>query len=125
MVDIQKQVDHWKRGAREEWALVLHLFERGDIRHSLFFVHLALEKALKALVCRYTNDLAPKDHNLVRLAKKAGLTLRRKQLLVLMETNAYNTEGRYPDVIARPPTRAEARRAIHSAEEIFQWLIAQ
>lgn len=42
------------------------------IRHGLFLAHLALEKTLKAHVCRTTGELAPKTHNLVRLAEMAG-----------------------------------------------------
>jgi HEPN domain-containing protein len=41
----------------------------------LFFAHLALEKLLKAHVCRATRDLAPRVHALLRLAERAGLML--------------------------------------------------
>jgi len=45
--------------------------EKNRIRHGLFLANLALEKALKALVCKATRDLAPRIHNLVRLAELA------------------------------------------------------
>ncbi len=54
MIDIEKQVAYWRHGAEEDWEVAHQLFDRGYIRHSLFFVHLALEKALKAHVCRHT-----------------------------------------------------------------------
>lgn len=71
MVDIGKQIEHWRAGAGEDWEVARDLVERGKIRHGLFFAHLALEKTLKAHVCRTTNELAPPIHNLVRLAEGA------------------------------------------------------
>lgn len=123
IVNIEKQVAYWQKGAEEDWAVARHLLDRGNTRHGLFFIHLALEKALKALICRHTQDLAPKDHNLVRLAEKAGLSPSRKQLDVLAETTAFNVEGRYPDPNAPLPTRTEIRHAVARAEEVFRWLI--
>jgi HEPN domain-containing protein len=67
MVDIVQQIAHWRDGAREEWQVATELLEKGRIRHALFFTHRALEKALKAHVCRHTGDLAPRTHNLARL----------------------------------------------------------
>lgn len=75
MVDIIHQIAHWRDGAREEWQVATELLEKGRVRQALFFTHLALEKALKAHVCRHTGDLAPRTHNLVRLAEIAGLTV--------------------------------------------------
>ena len=72
MIDIEKHVDFWREGAREDWAVALELVNKERTRHGLFFAHLALEKALKALVCQKTRDLAPRTHNLVRLAEFAG-----------------------------------------------------
>ena len=74
-----------------------------------FFVHLALEKALKAVVCRVTRDTPPEFHNLVRLSELAGLEPSRDQLDTLAQMNAFNIEGRYSDMIQPSPTSAEVR----------------
>ena len=73
MVDIIQQVAQWRDGAREECDVATELLERGRVRQALFFTHLALEKVLKAHVCRHTGDLAPRTHNLVWLAEVADL----------------------------------------------------
>lgn len=125
MVDIGKQVIHWRDGAEEDWAVGCELLETGRIRHALFFAHLAMEKLLKAVVCKETQALAPRSHNLVRLAELAGLTLSSQQLDVLAEMNAFNIEGRYPDTLPPPPSAAEARGYVDRAEEVRQWLIQQ
>lgn len=58
-IDITKQVEYWQAGALEDWQVAVELIETGRTRHGLFFAHLALEKLLKAFVCRATLDLAP------------------------------------------------------------------
>jgi len=95
------------------------------IRPGLFFAHLALGNLLKAHVCRHTKDLAPKIHNLVRLAELSGLTLEKKQVEFLAEMNEFNIEGRYPRVRKITLTSAEVDALIHNTEEIFQWLMNQ
>ncbi|MCK4306353.1 MAG: HEPN domain-containing protein, partial [Candidatus Eisenbacteria sp.] len=95
------------------------------IRHGLFFAHLALEKLLKALVCQHTKDLAPRIHNLVRLAESAGLAPNPSQLDLLAEMNQFNIEGRYPGTTLPPPTSDEAEGFMRRTEEVYQWLIKQ
>ena len=52
MVDISEQIKYWKTTAREDWEAAGELVESRRIRQGLFFAHLALEKLLKAHVCR-------------------------------------------------------------------------
>jgi HEPN domain-containing protein len=125
MIDIEKQVAYWLSGASEDWQVATELIRRKRLRHGLFFAHLALEKALKAHVCRQTQDLAPRIHNLVRLAEIAQLQLDDKQIDVLAEMNAFNLEGRYPEMLTPEPTIEEARRYIRRAKEVYTWLMSQ
>ena len=97
MFDIEKQVAYWRDGATEDWQVAQDLTKRQRTRHGLFFLHLALEKLLKVLVCRQTQDLAPRTHNLIRLAELAKLTPTQTQLDTLADINTLNLEGRYPD----------------------------
>jgi HEPN domain-containing protein len=125
MMDIGKQVAYWKQSAEEDWAVARQLVKSRRIRHGLFFAHLSLEKLLKALVCRHCQDLAPKIHNLPRLAELAGVGLSPERLDILSEMNAFQIEGRYPDALTLPPTVAEARDYLKRAEEVYEWLINQ
>ena len=104
MVDIDAQVRHWEESSREDWLVASDLIKRGRLRHGLFFAHLAIEKMLKARVCQHSGDIAPKIHNLVRLAEAAGLSLSPTELDLLADMNRYNLEGRYCDPAAVPPT---------------------
>ena len=94
MIDIQKQIKYWRDGSHEDWQVAHELVDLGRTRHALFFAHLALEKMLKAHVCRTTGNLAPKIHNLVRLAELANLSISNRQRLLLGRFNQYQLEGR-------------------------------
>ena len=108
MIDISKQITHWRNSAAEDWSVAQDLVSRGKIRHGLFFAHLALEKTIKAHLCKDTGELAPKIHNLVRLSEKAGLKLSEDQIDLLAEVSEFNIEGRYPEMLLPPPSREEA-----------------
>ncbi|MBI5038820.1 MAG: HEPN domain-containing protein [Nitrospirae bacterium] len=125
MLNIGKQVEYWRNGAMEDWEVGKDLIGRNRFRHGLFFLHLALEKILKAHVCRNTDNIAPPIHNLVRLAEKAGLGLTQEQQNLLAEANEFNIEGRYPELLLPVPTQEEVNNFMVRAEEIFKWLIKQ
>jgi len=123
MVDIAKQVAYWQGEAEEDLGVARDLLEKRRPRHCLFFTHLALEKLLKAFVCRQTHDLAPRTHNLPRLAALAQLGLTPEQTDVLADINEFNIEGRYRDPDAPSPSVEEAERHVKRAEELFHWLL--
>ena len=125
MIDISKQIIYWQESAKEDCEVALELVGNNRSRHGLYFVHLALEKILKAHVCKETSDLAPKIHNLIDLAQLADLTLTSYQSDILTEINSFNIRGRYPDSLSTKPTKEETRYYIKRAEEIFKWLMSQ
>jgi HEPN domain-containing protein len=125
MVDIAKQIAFWRDSAKEDWDVARQLVDNGRTRHGLFFAHLAIEKILKAIICKYSQDLAPRLHNLSRLAELAALTLDTGKMEVLAEMNAFHIEGRYPESLTKPPTKEEALNYMAGAEGVFQWLMNQ
>jgi len=125
MLDIAKQIAFWRDSAKEDWDVARQLVDYGRTRHGLFFAHLSLEKTLKAIVCKQSQDLAPRLHNLSRLAELAALTPDAAKMEVLAEMNAFHIEGRYPESLTKPPTKEEALNYMAGAEGVFQWLMNQ
>jgi len=125
MMNMEKQIAYWRNSAIEDWEVAQELISGGRIRHGLFFTHLSLEKLLKAHVCQRTQELAPRIHNLIRLAEHASLPLSSEQVDILADMNAFNIEGRYPDSLAPPPSSTEAAAYLHRAQRVYQWLINQ
>ncbi len=125
MIDIRKQIEYWRNGAQEDWQVANELVELKRTRHGLFFAHLALEKMLKAHVCRVTNNLAPKIHNLVRLAELTKLLFLEAQWDFIADFDQYQLEGRYPDKLPTPLTKNKAQAELKKLEELLAWLIKQ
>lgn len=56
------------KSAEDDIETVEILFEKEKFLHGLFFLHLAVEKALKSYVVKVTEDYPPKTHKLQFLA---------------------------------------------------------
>jgi len=125
MLDIERQITRLKIGAAEDWEVACDLVNQGKVRHGLFFTHLTLEKILKAVISKKIQQLAPRIHNLIRLAELTSLELDQKVIDLLSEINVFNIEGRYPESFIPHPSIKEAKDYIVRAEEVYQWLINQ
>jgi HEPN domain-containing protein len=125
MVNSEKQISHWRNSAEEDWAAAEDLIRLGRVRHGLFFAHLALEKALKAHVCRATRDLPPRLHQLLRLADGTGLALSDEQRVFLARFDRHHLEGRYPESLLANLSVDDARGELQTAREVLVWLIQQ
>jgi HEPN domain-containing protein len=73
------------------------LFKIKRYSDSLFFGHIVLEKILKALVVKKTQEQAEYTHNLVKLMQSAELNLSQKDQDLLDIVNDFNIRARYPD----------------------------
>lgn len=123
---MEKFVAYWRDSAKEDWGACQDLARANRRRQALFFAHLALEKLLKAHVCRRTNAMPPRIHSLTRLAEIAGVAPNSRQLEILAEINRFNLEGRYPeDIEAIQVTKADVQYYLKRAKEIYQWLIKE
>lgn len=125
MVDVEKQIDYRRSGAAEDWEVAEELVRASRPRHGLFFAHLALEKMLKAHVCRSTRDVVARVHSLLRLAERTGLELSEEQREFLARFDRYQIEGRYHDPLLGAVSVAVAHAELRQAREIFEWLSRQ
>jgi len=94
-MDIEKQVAYWQRSARDELDTAALLLKHNKVNQGLFWAHLAMEKALKALVTRQTRTIPPFIHDLVRLADAAAIPLDDEQRDWLAKCNRFAIHGRY------------------------------
>jgi len=124
-IDVDRQVAYWRKGAEEDWEVGADLVATRKTRHGLFFIHLAIEKLLKAHVCCVTKDVAPKIHSLSRLAELSGLPFSREQLGFLLVLNRFCLAGRYPRTRETPPSAARAQAFVKEAEGLKTWLTDQ
>ena len=61
--------EEWFIQSDDDLATAEHLFSSGRYVYTVFFAHLAIEKALKAIYHKKFNELPPRTHNLSALLK--------------------------------------------------------
>ena len=83
IIDIQKHVSYWIESGIEDMETAELLVASRRIRHGLFFAHLAMEKIIKAHICKHTKNIAPRIHNLLRLSAQSGINFRDEQMKFL------------------------------------------
>lgn len=104
MLDINKQIEYWTSGANSDIETAQLLITGKKYVEGLFFCHLTIEKAIKALVVKTTHQLAPKSHNLAYLAELANTSLTDDQASFISVLMKYQLEGRYPDYQPKRPS---------------------
>ncbi|HCO93358.1 MAG TPA: hypothetical protein DIU00_05310 [Phycisphaerales bacterium] len=125
MMNIPKQTEYWVRNAEEDFEVGSNLIKAGKARHGLFFVHLAMEKMLKACVCKNQNKTPPKIHNLINLYRLTGLEANTERQDALGALNRFCIEGRYPEEWPVIPDKKESQRYLIMAEQLIEWLKKQ
>lgn len=119
-------VDYWTLGSQQDLESSEAIFVQAKrYGAALFFLHLSIEKILKALYVAKTNHHAPLTHNLLSLAEAAGLECTGDIELTLATINEFNMVTRYPsqksDFYATA-TFAFAKAHIERGKEIYQWI---
>ena len=122
-MNVVKQINYWRTGSDEDWDAAVIMIEAGKMRHGLFFLHLAMEKIMKAHVTRTTEETPPRIHNLIQLMKRADLPLNQEQSKLLKILNSYCMEGRYANEVASPPSKERAMEILQQSLEVRTWLI--
>ena len=127
-MNTKKMINFWLDSAEDDWKTVEALWEKKRYHHCLFFCHLVVEKALKSLVVKKTNEQPLPTHDLLLLAKKAGLELSQKRLELLSEINEFNIRARYDEYkreFYKRATYGYTKKWKSRTKEVFKWLKQQ
>ena len=73
--DKKKTIAYWMSSSRYDVSVANALMKSRKYPYALFMGHLSLEKLLKALVVKMTDEHAPFSHSLPYLAEKSGIDL--------------------------------------------------
>lgn len=127
-MDREEKINYWLTSADNDWVVANHLLEKRDYPYALFFGHLTLEKILKAIIIKITNESPPLTHRLGFLAEKAGLSVSPEQLELLEIVTDFNLEARYPDErfsFFQRCTATFTKDFMSKIEELRKWLLLQ
>lgn len=115
-------VKFWQESARSDRQIAEDLFRLDHYHMSLFMWQLTLEKLLKGQIAKVGAEIIP-THNLLRLAKEAGLDFSEKQKESLAEITTFNIEARYDDYKRRfykKATKEFTSRWVKICEDFYQ-----
>lgn len=116
----------WFRQAQYDLGTAESLISAERYPPVIFFCHLALEKALKALYVEKFNEYPEKTHSLVFLVELLELELPQKYLDSLFVINRIGITGRYPhnlDVVLEQYTKERTDKIVRETKEILAWLM--
>lgn len=102
-----------------------HLYNSGDYHWSLFIGHIVIEKLLKACYVKFIDDKVPFTHDLLRLAKLAGLEIDDELALTLDLISNFNISARYPDykqAFYKKCTKEYTEANVKKIEGVRLWL---
>jgi HEPN domain-containing protein len=123
-----KLVEHWKNGSREDLeSSRIILFEGKRYAPAMFYLHLALEKALKSYCVEKFKEHAPFTHNLPVLLEKLEWEVSDEHAADLAEINQFNTLGRYPDFkesVQSKFTKAYVESYFQKGEVLWKWIMS-
>ena len=124
-MDREKYITYWIEESDKDALVMRSLFENEHRTWALFIGHLALEKVLNAFYVKNVDIKVPHIHNLLKIARDAGLRLTDAQEDFLLEVTAYNIKGRYPDYKRSFYTKATMEFTLdrtEKIEEMRKWL---
>ena len=121
-----KTIEYWLEGAMYDLETGRSLLQSKRYPYALFLGHMAIEKALKALVVKETGEHAPYTHSLIMLIKKTNIQINEDIINKLAEYTEFNIEARYPDenkAFYEKCTEKYTVSKFAEMEDFFQWLI--
>lgn len=125
----QKQIEYWKKASEMDLQSAIDIYESGKNFHfSLFLCHLSIEKILKALVVKFTNDFPPKSHNLLRLVELCRIDCDDETLTLLEELSQFQLSTRYPDElfsVHKLATKEFTTTKLEKVKELAKWLTSK
>ena len=124
----QKLEGYWTTLSEHDWDAMKRLFRGRSFAQALFYLHLSLEKILKAKIVHDTKDHAPYSHDLTYLMGKTEIDCPEQILEVLRTISTFNMEARYPDQdlkFYKKATKDFTQEWIAKGTKIRSWLLLQ
>ena len=92
-----KDFKEWFKQAKYDFDTAVVMFNSRRYVYTIFMCHLAVEKALKAIVLVETKKFPPKTHELIKLMALAKVDLPSKKIDFIGMLNNVAVVTRYPE----------------------------
>lgn len=117
-----RDIAHWIKLSDYDVETAKAMHKAGRYLYVLFCCQQAVEKRLKALVVRTTDEFPPKLHDLIRLLDLTKINLEGSQRLFLRKLTNYYIETRYPEEMAELGRRVTSELSVRYLKETIRIL---
>ncbi|MDR3286434.1 MAG: HEPN domain-containing protein [Prevotellaceae bacterium] len=96
--------------------------------YCIFMCHLSLEKALKGLYRKHTNEIPPKLHNLLYFVNRLNLVPTENDLQFIGMINSLSITTRYPEDLRKMITTfstIQVSEILQQTKSVQQWIKQQ
>jgi len=118
----------WLKQSDYDFDAAEYMFAGGRNFYAVFMCHIAIEKALKGLYCRITNEVPAKSHNLIYFLNKLEIEPPEKIGKFLVKINQASVVTRYPEDITRLKktyTKSVVKNIINDTRKTLEWIKKQ
>src|SRR5260370_32754717 len=119
-----QMVRYWLKSSREDLRAATTLLGGGHFRLAMFCCHLAMEKALKAVLQHQTGRLPPRLHDLRTLLAHTGLAPPARLKRGIERLAAASIPSRYPGPLSTGTVglrRSTVERTVRICGKVVQW----
>jgi HEPN domain-containing protein len=122
----QDHILYWKNSSNEDLETALYNYSGKRNVPALFFLHLSVEKMLKAVwVKDNQSNTPPFTHDLQKIAGETDLEWDAAHFDYLSVVNNWNIEARYPDyklTLHKIATSAYMQMHVERVKDLLLWL---
>lgn len=128
-MDLKEIEKYWIESSQDAFDTAETLFENNKFVYSMFFLHLAIEKILKALFVNQTQSESPFGHNLQNIASKIkNIDFGKKRMELFTQITTFNIAGRYDDYKNSFSSICNldfSTNYLNKGKELLEWLKSQ
>ena len=128
MTEQANKYEEWFFQSDYDLETAEYMLQSGKNIYCVFMCHLSLEKALKALYNKQTNEIPPKIHDLIYFVNKLNLTFEENNLLFIGKINSLSIVTRYPENLRKMITifsTEQISQILRQTKTIQQWIKQQ
>jgi HEPN domain-containing protein len=122
----QDHIAYWKNSSGEDLDTALYNYQGKKNIPALFFLHLSVEKMLKAIwVQDNQSNTPPFTHDLQKIAGETDLEWDADHFDYLSVVNNWNIEARYPDykyTLYKIATASYMQMHVYKVQDLLKWL---
>lgn len=119
---MNEAIEFWLKSSQDDLDTAKKLFSLKKYNHALFFLHLSLEKIIKAVYLSKKDEAPPLVHDLVILTEKAEINISSAEKEELVEISTFNIAARYDDYklkFYKKATKEYSQKWFKNGEKLF------